>query len=224
MTVPVRRVPTGRNIVKMCESLGCADEFKKLREGYKKRGMESPEAIERAFVEMNIAARYKDWRTRQSQREIFGSNVPLTHAEIKEVNPGYREPTATQGATVGEQVLSFPEMIRWVQDQYAKVCNGEPSPSFFPNSMALFWFQKAVTKDALWDKAVLKVDVPSSDSDDVVSRDSEFQFSQIESQVKQALIEVGKQFREIESEMAEALDGLVQARPEGSGVEPSVPA
>jgi hypothetical protein len=218
------KIPSGPRIRKMCEDIACFGDYMKLRERYKLEGLLSREAIERAFIELNIAERWKDWRQRQTQSAILGSNVPLTPTEIREIKPDFQSAMMTSGAPVGEQVLSLPEQIRWVKQQLAKVRNGGDHPGSFPNADVLYWYQIAVSRPTDFDKIVLKIESPKEDTEDAMMRDGEYQFSQIETQLKQALQEVGKQLRELEADVAETLDGLVQACPEGSGVEPAISA
>jgi hypothetical protein len=178
---------------------------------------------------MGLGEKWKEWRQRQTQAQILGRNVPLTPAEIKEVKPDYQSPLVTRGGLVGTEVLSLAEQIQWVKQQLAQVRNGAPHPTQFPNADVLYWYQIATTRPADFDKIVLKIETPGKDAGDGAwMRDGEYQFSQIESQLKQAVQEVGNQLREIErefeTEMAATLDGPVQAGSEGPGLESAVSA
>ena len=224
MTRRTSGVPPGPTIKRQCQSIDEWPAYLKSREGYKLEGLLAKEAAARAYTEHRIKEKYEAWRQRQSQAEILGSGVPLTPAEIKEVKPDYRAPRVTKGSTVGDAVLSLPEQVRWVKQRLAKARNGEGNPTEYPNADALYWYQIAITRPVDFDKIVMKVEAPERDADDLLMRDGEYQFSQIESQLQQAVKEVGGQLSEIESRMAEPLDGFLPSGAEGACVESSVPA
>lgn len=217
-------VPQSGTVKKRCQTIGCWNEYLQLRESLKKQGMGAREAVVRAYTDLRIEERWQDYRTRQTQAAILGKQAPLTPGEMKEVYPRYQPPSVTREASVGEQVLSLPEQIQWVKRQLARVRNGGDQPSEFPNADVLYWYQIAVTRPVDFDKIVLKIEAPDKDADDAASRDSEYQFREIERQLEEAVKEVGRQLSEYEKGFSETLDEVLSPGPEGSGVEPAVPA
>ena len=155
---------------------------------------------------------------------ILGRDAPLTPGELKEVDPKYRPLGVTQDASVGNQVLSLPEQVRWVKQQLARVRNGGVQPTEFPSADTLYWYQIAMTRPMDFDKIVLKIEAPERETEDAMMRDGEYQMSEIESQIRMGLKEVGVQLREIEERVARAFHGVLPAGSEGPGVEPAVPA
>jgi hypothetical protein len=223
---PSKDVPSGKTIKQQCLSLGPSvwKDFWQARDRYKMEGLAPAEAVERTYKEKRIAELYDDWRKRETQREILGRDVPLTPAEIKEIHPDYQAPSVTNGGEVGEAVLSLPEQVRWVKQKLAQVRNGGDQPTSFPNADVLYWYQIAMTRPQDFDKIVLKIEAPEKDAEDAMMRDGEFQFSQIEAQIRQAAEECGSQLRDIEQSLATAFDGVLPSCPEGAGVEPAVSA
>ena len=201
----VSPVPQSGTIKKRCQAMGCWGEYLAIREGLKKQGLMPRESVVRAYTELRLEEKWQDFRKRQTQAAIVGSNVPLTPAEMKEVSPRYQEPAITKDATVGDAVMSLPEQVRWVKQQLARVRNGGEQPKEFPNADALYWYQIAVTRPVDFDKIVLKIEAPDKDSNDAAARDSEYQFREIEKQIEEALKEVGSQLAEYEAEFAGTL-------------------
>lgn len=216
--------PANRTLARYADALGEKASFVKLREDYKLRGMSPRDAAVRAADDMRLAERYEDHRRRKTLGELVGRSAPLTASEAKEIHPSYEAPTVTKGSRVGDRALSFPEQVRWVKQQLARVRDGRGSPEEFPSEDTLYWYQIAITRPGDFDKIVLKMESPERESEDAMLRDGEYQFSQIEQQLLDALQEVGQQLVEQEAGFAEALDGLLRVRSEGSGEQSAIPA
>ena len=219
-----RAIPKGPLMKKRCMDVGQERQWIDLRERYKREGLTPRDAAVRSYVELGIAEKWDDWNRRRTLQAIVGSTVPLTPSETKKATPSYTPPSVTKGSDVGEAVLSLPEQIRWVKQRLAMVRNGGEPPQSYPNADVLYWYQIAITRPADFDKIVLKIESPQTDGDDVIARDGEHQFREIESQIEEALKEVGKQLGEYEQAFSETLDELLPAGAEGPGVEPAVPA
>lgn len=219
--VKARHIPHQNTIRRKCQALGIVDEYIAAREAYKRQGLTPKEAIERVYVEMRIGERHQEWQGRQSQSEIMGKGVPMTPAELKAVKPDYTPASVTQGSEVGDTVLSLPEQIRWVKHQLARRRNGEEDPKSYPSADVLYWYQIAITRPADFDRIVLKLETPEKDADDAWMRDGEYQFKQIETQLREALEEVGDQLVGYEAGFAELLRPIGEAvlSVESEGVE-----
>jgi hypothetical protein len=181
--------------------------------------MQPREAVERAYTDLKVEEKWQDHRQRKSRAEILGHGAPLTPREMEEVSPGYKRLAVTQDAIIGDQVLSLPEQVRWVKQQLARVRNGGDQPVEFPSADVLYWYQIAMTRPTDFDKIVLKIEAPERESEDAMMRDGEYQFAEIEEQLRLAVKEVGVQLGEIEENMARAFHGVLPAGSEGSGVE-----
>lgn len=207
-----RRIPQAPWIKKKCQDLGGSvwKEYWTARDAYKREGMEPQEARERVYVEQRIAERWNDWRQRRSQAEIVGKNVPLTPAEMKEINPNYKAPSVTKEAEIGKDILSLPEQVRWVKQKLARVRNGGEQPTSFPSADTLYWYQIAVTRPVDFDKLVLKIEAPEKDGENAIMQDGEHQFATIERQLGEAVQEVGNQLVEMES----GFGAVIKAIPE----------
>jgi len=216
--------PRCSTIKQRCQALGNFGAYVQLRESLKRQGMAAREAAERAYSDLHIEQMWQDHRQRQTQATILGMGAPLTPTEMKTVNPSYTPPTPTSGAEVGGAMMSLPEQIRWVKQQLARVRNGGEAPAHFPNADALYWYQIAATRPQDFDKIVLKIEAPDKDAEDVLMRDGEHQFAEIERQIKEAVEEVGKQLVVIEAGFSEIFHAALSAGAQGSGVEPAVPA
>lgn len=219
-----RTIPSRGTVKRKCQDLGCWGDFTELRSRYRMQGLLASEANERAFVELEVAERWAKWRNRKTQSQILGSNVPLTEDERREILPSCAVPSVTQGAEVGDQVLSMGEEVLWARDQRAMVQNGSDPPKFFPSKGALSWYQYAVSSPMKFQDCVMKIQSPTGGSDDVWMRDGEYQFSQIESQVAEAVKEVGEQLGRFESGFADTLNAALSVGSEGSVEQPVVPA
>jgi hypothetical protein len=218
----VSAVPHSGTIKKRLQMMGGWGEYLKYREDLRKQGMQPAEAKQRAYKDLGIEEKWQDHLQRKSRAEILGRDAPLTPGEM--VSPGYKRLSVTQDAIVGDQVLSLPEQVRWVKQQLARVRNGGDQPVEFPSADVLYWYQIAMTRPTDFDKIVLKIESPERESEDAMMRDGEYQFAEIEEQLRLALNEVGVLLREIEANVARAFHGVLPAGSEGSGVESPVSA
>lgn len=216
--------PKGGTIKKRCDEMGCWGEYLARREQLKREGMQPRESACRAYKDCRIEERWQDYQARKFRGELLGKGAPLTPGEMKEVKPDYQAPSPTRGAEVGESAMSLPEQIRWVKQQLAKVRNGGDEPQVFPNADALYWYQISISRPTDFDKIVLKIESPDKDAEDLMMRDGEYQFSQIEKQLLEAREEVGAQLREYETEFIEPCEPVLPVGSEGAGVEPVVEA
>ena len=205
VTVPT--IPSSRTATIKAKDLGLEvwHGYKDLRERYKREGLTAKEAKDRAYVECEIGPRWLDWSQRKKQQELLGSQVPLTPAEMKEVVPGYRAPSLTAGARIGEEEMSFVEQVHWAKRTVARLKNGADPPKYFPNEGALFWYQCAVGAPDKFLATLVKVEAPAGEADNLYLQDSQYQFSQIEKQLEEAVREVGEGLVEIESGFVELI-------------------
>ena len=205
------KVPKGPQIRLRCKALGIWEQYCPKREAYKSEGLTPREATVRAYTEMGIEAQWADYLKRDAQRVIVGAEVPLTPKEMEEVHPTYRAPSATSGAKIGEEILSLAEQIRWVKQRLARMRNGEDAPAEFPSADTLYWFQTAIARSRDFDSIVMKIEAPGKDSDDPMALDGEYQFGEIEKQLKAALKEVGSQLLAMEPGFGELVGSLMEA-------------
>jgi len=177
-------------------------EYIDLREKYKGEGMSAAEAKERAYVELKIEARWHDWKRRVKMREAMVEAVPLTPAEMGEVG-GAAEETARAGKAqeIGNQEMSVAEQVKWAARWAARVQNGEDPPVRFPCEGALFWYQSAVGNRREFEKILLKIESPGGDPDNLFLADSQYQYAEIEKQIREAAKEVGNKLRELEDQI-----------------------
>jgi hypothetical protein len=206
-------IPTGPVATKRAKDLGneAWKEYKDLREGYKQKDLTPREAKDRAYTELRIGERWYDLQQRQAQGVVMGSQVPLTPDEMKEVAPKYQRPSVTKAEEIGEQEMSLPEQVKWAMRWAAKVQNGEDPPTRFPCEGALFWYQSAVGNRREFEKLLLRVEAPGGDADNLYLQDSQYQFSQIEKQIQEALRECGERLVEMESGFAELYNGVAKS-------------
>lgn len=206
-------VPAGRTVTIRVKDLGLQvwHEYRDLREGYKREGLTPKEAYTRAYVELKIEDRWYDWKQRRNQQALMGSQVPLTPSEMKEVVPNYQPPSLTSAEEIGEEEMSFVEQVHWAKRTVARVKNGEDAPRRFPNDGALFWYQCAVGSPDKFLGVLQKVEAPAGDADNLYLQDSQYQFSQIEKQLEEAVREVGEGLVEMESGFVELIKGGVPA-------------
>lgn len=199
--------PRGRTATSHAKDLGrdVYREYVSLREGYKREGLTPKEAYTRAYMELRIEDRWRDWRQRKSMTAVLGSQVPLTQGEMKEVVPGYSPPSVTKAEEVGEEEMSLGEQVAWAKRWAARVQNGEDAPVKFPSEGALFWFQSALSNRREFEKVVLRVESPVGGEEDPYLQEGQYQFSQLEKQIQDALDECGGQLVELESGFAELL-------------------
>jgi len=210
MTQKKHGVPHHSTVRRQAKCCGLWGDLVALRERYKLEGLTPRDAQSRAYLELGVAKAYEDWRLRRTQGELLGKGVTLTPAETREVVPGYKDPSIPEGAEVGEEVLSLPEQVRWVKRELARVRNGGEKPMRFPSADVLYWYQRGVRSPGDFDKLVTKIEAPEKEADDAWMRDGEYQFTQIEGQLKEALGEVKGQLREVESgELFEPVEGVV---------------
>ena len=194
-------VPSGNRATIHAKELGpdAWHEYKNRREHYKNEGLTPREAIERAYVELEIGERWRDHKNRKGMQQALGVGVPLTPGEMQAVAPSYTPLGATKAEEIGDEEMSPAEQVKWAMKQAARVQNGSPAPTKFPCDGALFWFQSAIGNRQEFQKVVLRVDAPGGDPDNLFLMDSQHQYSEIEKNLRQALDEVG-----------EELEGLVQ--------------
>jgi len=212
------KLPLNKTLTAHAKTVGLRAKFFDLRDGYKLEGMNPREAAVRAYTELGIGKLMDDHRRRQTQGEILGRGVALTPAEMAQVNPQYKAASVTEGSEIGEDVLSMPEQIRWVKQQLARVRNGGDPPVRYPNADALYWYQIAITRPADFDKIVLKIEAPEKDAEDVWMRDGQYQFSQIEGQLQDALREVAGQMAELEAAFVPRIESVFAQPATAEGV------
>jgi hypothetical protein len=101
--------------------------------------------------------------------------------------------------------MSPGEQVKWAMKMAARVQNGSPAPTRFPNDGSLFWFQSAISNRQEFQKVVLRVDAPGGDPDNLYLMDSQYQYSEIERHLRAALDEVGSKLSELETETKKLL-------------------
>ena len=195
-----------RQLTRMAEALG--GEFKRefvgLRENYKRHGMLPREAAQRAADDLKLIPKYEAYRRRKTAQEMLDRQVPMTESEIRAVLPNYRKGEAKPAEQVGNEEMSLAEQVAWAKRWAARVQNGEPAPTHFPNDGALFWFQSAISNRREFEKVVLRVESPAAENDQYL-QDGQYQLKQIESQIREAVEECGKKLIELEGDFAELL-------------------
>lgn len=199
-------LPSSRQITRWMDDLGpvAKNEYIKLRETYKRQGMEPREAIERACKELNVKQRHDDWKERRTLGEALGAGVPLTPMEMQSVIPGYTPAGVVKAEEVGSEDLSLAEQVAWAKRWVARVQNGEPAPTLFPCDGALFWFQSALANRREFEKVVLRVDSPN-EGEGAYLRDGQYRLKEIQDQVTEAVRECGPKLVELEAGFAELL-------------------
>jgi hypothetical protein len=179
------------------------NEYIQLRERYKGEGLTPKEAIERAYIELKVESRWHDWKRRRAMREAMGEGVPLTPAEKADV--GIQPLKVSKAEEIGDEEMVPAEQVKWAMKMAARVQNGSPAPTRFPNDGALFWFQSAIGNRQEFQKVVLRVDAPGGDPDNLYLQDSQYQYSEIERHLRAALEEVGGKLEELEAETKKLL-------------------
>jgi hypothetical protein len=202
-----KAIPTSNTATKHAKDLGpdAWHEYLNLRERYKGEGLTPKEAKDRAYVELKIAERWMDLKRRHSLSVVMGSQVPLTPVEMEQVAPNYQRPGLTKAEEIGDQEMSLPEQVKWAMRQAAKFQNGELQPTRFPCEGALFWYQSAVGNRREFEKLLLRVEAPGGDAENLYLQDSQYQYSQIEKQIQEALRECGERLVEMEAGFREKL-------------------
>jgi hypothetical protein len=216
--------PSAWAIKRHAKEIDAFGDFVKLREKLKLEGMTPSEACQRAGMELRIEERWADWWRRKNQGIVLGKDVPLTPGEMKQVIPAYVAPSLTQSAEVGTATMSLAEQVQWAKRALARVRNGEPAPTSFPNDDTMYWYQNGVSNQGDFEKIVVRVEAPEKEGADAWMRDGQYQFGEIEKQIVEAVKEAGDQLVQQERGFAEALHGLLSVGAEGSGVESLVPA
>lgn len=199
-------IPSSRTCTSQARTLGeeVRREFVDLRAKYRGEGLSRQEANERSYVEMHIRERWMEQKQRANAQEAMGSLVPLTPAEASTVLPGYGSLRVPRAEEIGEQEMALSEQVKWAMKWAAKVQNGAEPPVRFPCEGALFWYQSACQNRREFEKLLLRVEAPGGDPDNLYLQDSQYQYGEIERQVRSALREVGARLRELEKE---TLDG-----------------
>jgi hypothetical protein len=194
------KIPSGRTINRHLADLGKGSrrEYINLREKYKNEGLSPREAIERAYLELNVEKRWLDQRYREKTQQAFGEGLPLTPGEMGEVLPRHTELRIDKAVEIGNQDMGMAESVKWAMKEVARVQNGENPPTRFPNETCLFWFQAAVSNRRDFERIVLRVEAPGGDVDNLFLQDSQYHFSELEKQIAKAVEEVGPRIREIE--------------------------
>lgn len=197
MAIPV---PSSRTATRHIGELGKAakHEYFELREKYKGEGLSPKEAVERAYVELKVRARWSDHKRRIEMREALGDGVPLTPAEMGEVSPGHAPLRLAKAESIGDQDMALSEQVKWAMRWAAKVQNGADPPVKFPCEGALFWYQSAVSNRRDFERLLLRVEAPGGDPDNLYLQDSQYQYSEIEKQIQRAVDEVGPKMKELE--------------------------
>lgn len=200
-------IPSSREVTRWVKCLGreAEVEYFHLRDGYKGQGLNPRQAVERAFVELQVGERYEDWRRRTTAQQMMGKQVAMTPAEVQEVIPSYRPPGVTKAEEVGQEEMSLAEQVAWAKKWAARVQNGEEAPTKFPSEGALFWLQSALTSRREFEKVVLRVESPVVDGADAYLQDGQHQVKEIEGQLKEALRECGERLVELESGFGDML-------------------
>jgi hypothetical protein len=203
------RVPSGNRATIHAKELGPEvwNEYKDRREHYKGQGLTPREAIERAYVELEIGERWSDFRNRRRVQNALGVGVPLTPGEMQAVSPDYVPPGSTKAEEIGDEEMSPVEQVKWAMKMAARVQNGSPAPTRFPCDGALFWFQSAIGNRQEFQKVVLRVDAPGGDPDNLYLQDSQHQYSEIEKNLRECLKEVGDRILELAEEWKEKRGG-----------------
>lgn len=193
-------IPSSRTCTRYVTKLGKAakHEYIQLREKYKGEGLSPREAVERAFIELKIGARYIDMKRRVETRDALGQGVALTPEEMGDVDPNYTPPKATKAEHIGEAEMTLEEAVKWAMKWVAKVQNGQDPPVRFPNEQCLFWYQSAVANRRDFERLLLRVEAPGGDPDNLFLQDTQYHFSELEKQIQRAVDEVGPRLREIE--------------------------
>jgi len=203
-----KAAPSSRTATRHVTALGklVRRQYIDLREKYKGEGLTPREAVERAYVELKIEAKWLDWKHRVEMREAMGEGVPLTPAEIAGVHSDYAPLRVTKAESIGDQDMALAEQVKWAMRWAAKVQNGESPPTKFPCEGALFWFQSAVGNRREFEKLLLRVEAPGGDPDNLYLQDSQYRAVEIEKQVRAAVQEVGSRLRELEAELLNPID------------------
>lgn len=193
-------IPSSRTATRHIGELGKAakHEYFNLREKYKGEGLSAREAVERAYVELRVEARWLDQRRKAEMREALGEGVALTPYEMGEVSPGNQPLRISKAEQIGDQDMALAEQVKWAMRWSAKVQNGADPPVKFPCEGALFWYQSAVGNRRDFERLLLRVEAPGGDPDNLYLQDSQYQFSEIEKQIQKAVDEVGPRMKEIE--------------------------
>jgi hypothetical protein len=187
-------------------------EYFKLRDGYKAKGLEDREAVERACIELRIMERWEDWKERKYLGEALGKGVPLTPEETQAAVPSYEPPRVAKAEEIGDQDMALAEQVKWAQRVAARVQNGEDPPTKFPCDGALFWYQSAVSNRREFEKVLLRVEAPGGDPDNLYLQDSQYQYSEIEKNLRECLEEVGERWEEYYREFKEKYGQTAEAR------------
>jgi hypothetical protein len=156
--------------------------------------------------------RWEDWRERKHLGKALGTGVPATPEEIKAAVPSYTLPTVAKAEEIGDQEMALAEQVKWAMRWAAKVQNGEDPPTRFPCEGALFWYQSAVGNRREFEKVLLRVEAPGGDPDNLYLQDSQYQFSEIEKQIREVRKEVGRRLLEMDPELKELIGEAAQAR------------
>lgn len=197
-----RVLPSSRTLTRYVNALGkpAWRQYRDLREKYKGEGLTAREAVERAAIELKVEERYKEWRHRDEMKDAFGNGVPLTPTEQAAVIRGEEVLETGRAERIGDEEMSLPEQVKWAMKWVARQQNGDGPPKRFPCEGALFWYQSAIRDLRDFSRLLLRVEAPGGDPDNLYLQDSQYQFSEIEKQIKQAVAEVGPRLREIEAE------------------------
>ena len=204
-------LPSSKTLTRHAKDLGPEvwHEYRKLREKYKKEGLNPREAVERSAIELRLMAKWEDWRERKAFREVSGSGVPLTPGEMKQAIPSYVAPTETRAEEVGDSEMSFAEEVLWARDQRAMVENGSEAPKCFPSKGALSWYQYALANREKFMQFVASVS-KGSEGEDAYLADGQYQFKEIGKQIEQAVVECGEKLCELEYRFAKQLTEIAE--------------
>jgi len=207
MSRPQKTIPSSREATRWVKCLGheATQEYFQLRDGYKRQGLNPRQAMERAFVELQVGERYEDWRRRTTATAVLGKQVAMTPGELQEVLPSYKPPGLTNAEEIGEEEMSLAEQVAWAKKWAARIQNNEEPPRKFPSEGALFWLQSALLSRREFEKVVLRVESPVVEGADVYLQDGQHQVREIEDQIRAALRECGERLVEMEGGFAELL-------------------
>jgi hypothetical protein len=200
-------IPSSRTVTRYATALGPAvkHEYFQLREKYKQEGLTPQEAYKRACTELQIEEKWKDLKERQAVGKAIGSGVPLTPRETKAIVPSYTPLGEIKAEIMGDEEMSQAEEVTWAKRWVAKIQNGEPAPTRFPNEGTLFWLQSALRNRSEFEKLVVRVEGPAAGGENLYLQDGQHQFKEIGKQIKEAVQESGKKLVELETGFVELL-------------------
>ena len=207
------KVPVSRRASRHAKDLGkdCWDAYKELREGYKAKGIKPQDAYHRAYVELKIGEKWRDYRSRKSAADVLGIKGSLTPGEMGSVAPGYTPVVEVKVDSVGEEMLTFAEEILWARDHRAMAESGGGNPTRFPNTGTLSWYQYSISNNDKFMQLVASVSKPAGEGENAYLQDGQYQFKEIEVQIEEAVRECGDKLIEMEASFGELIKETANA-------------